>query len=266
MNDHDARSPSPGVTRAAAILGELALDPRVPLGPSELSRGLGIPKSTVLNICRALCDSQLLRRSSAGYSLGRRLAELGRAYVASVEEVEEFYGLCREWLGRVTETIQLAVLGDDLNCVYLARHDGLEPLHLGSASEIGRSVPAHCTAAGKALIASLDDAELEARLATAVPLRTLTDRSMTTPEAVRAEVDRTRSLGYASERDEVVPGLACLATTVGSPLGENCLLAVSFTFRTHAVDLGRVPEVVAQLKSFARELSDRIGSEEGQVA
>src|SRR6478752_3788801 len=82
---------APAVTRAAAILDVLAEDGAVALGPSELARRLGLPKSSIANICGALADVGFLRRVGTGFALGRRLAELGGAYLVAVDMVQEFY-------------------------------------------------------------------------------------------------------------------------------------------------------------------------------
>src|SRR5215210_8008905 len=53
---------APAVTRAAAILGALA-DAPSPVALSDLARRLGLPKSSVANICMALLDAGLIRRA-----------------------------------------------------------------------------------------------------------------------------------------------------------------------------------------------------------
>ncbi|WP_213453209.1 IclR family transcriptional regulator [Rhizomonospora bruguierae] len=257
------RSRSPAVTRAAAILMTLAEDPRRSLGPSELSRRVDVPKATVLNICSALIEAQLLRQTKHGYSLGRRLAELGKAYLASVEEVEEFYLLCRQLFGEAEQTVQMAVLGDGPNVVYLARHDGREPLHLGLASEIGRSVPAQCTAAGKALLAALTPRQLDRQLA-GWPLRGLTEKSITDEQALFNELALTRERGYAVDNEEVVPGLYCFGRHVATPHREDGLLAVSFTFRAHGRTDEHRAQAVAGLAHFAATFGAAIGGRDDQ--
>ena len=76
---------APAVTRAAAILDVLAENAGRPLGPSELARRLGLPKSSIANICVALADAGLVRRIGTGFALGRqarrarrRVPRLGR--------------------------------------------------------------------------------------------------------------------------------------------------------------------------------------------
>ena len=153
----DASTPNrwrPAVTRAALILDVLAETAGEPVGPSELARRLALPKSSIANICGALADAGLVRRVGTGFALGRRLAELGGAYLATVDQVQEFYEASRQLEAGSEETVQFAVL-DGLEMTYLARHDGRQPVRLTSG--IGRRLPASSTATGKAALASLDD-------------------------------------------------------------------------------------------------------------
>jgi len=87
----------------------------------------------------------LARRVGTGFALGRKLAELGGAYLASVDQIQEFYDVCHELEAGSDETIQLAVL-DGIEMTYLARHDGRQPVRL--TSQIGRRLPASVTATG----------------------------------------------------------------------------------------------------------------------
>ena len=78
----DAGSLAPAVSRAAQVLTVLADNGGQAAGPSELARRLSLPKSSIANICGALADAGLVRRAGAGFALGRRVAELGGAYLA----------------------------------------------------------------------------------------------------------------------------------------------------------------------------------------
>ena len=91
----ESESLAPAVTRAGAILDLLAESAGQAPGPSELARRLGLPKSSIANICNALAEIGLVQRIGTGFTLGRKLAELGGAYLASVDQVQEFYHACR---------------------------------------------------------------------------------------------------------------------------------------------------------------------------
>src|SRR5206468_12863380 len=146
----ESESLAPAVTRAGAILDLLAESDGDAPGPSELARRLGLPKSSIANICNALADLGLVRRIGTGFALGRKLAELGGAYLVAVDMVQEFYEAARGLPVASEETVQLAVL-DGLEMTYLARHDGRQPVRL--TSQIGRRLPATSTATGKAALA-----------------------------------------------------------------------------------------------------------------
>ena len=96
------------MTRAAAILDLLAENGGVAAGPASSPVGSGSPSRR---------SRTSARRSPTpgwpggdGFTLGRKLAELGGAYLASVDLIQEFYDACHELEVGSDETIQLAVL------------------------------------------------------------------------------------------------------------------------------------------------------------
>jgi DNA-binding IclR family transcriptional regulator len=248
-----AESLAPAVTRAAAILDVLAEDGAVALGPSELARRLGLPKSSIANICGALADVGLVRRVGTGFALGRRLAELGGAYLVAVDMVQEFYEAARNLPTASEETVQLAIL-DGLEMTYLARHDGRQPVRL--TSQIGRRLPATSTATGKAALASLDPRELDLRLASVTELPAATANAHRTVDALRADLDDVRSRGYAIDDEETMVGVVCYGIAIpGRQPGEGPN-AASITLLKVRATADRVPLLVADLHALADALVD----------
>jgi DNA-binding IclR family transcriptional regulator len=244
---------APAVTRAGAILDLLAESAGEAAGPSELARRLGLPKSSIANICNALAEIGLVRRIGTGFALGRKLAELGGAYLASVDQVQEFYDACRLLTTGSEETIQLAIL-DGLEMTYLARHDGRQPVRL--TSQIGRRLPATVTATGKAALASLDDDELDRRLAGVAELPVLTANSLATIDALRADLDRVRGRGYAMDDEETVEGVVCFGVMIpGRRPGDGPYAASITLLKVRATD-ERVPLLIDDLHLLADRLSD----------
>ncbi len=248
-----SESLAPAVTRAAAILDVLSENASLAVGPSELARRLGLPKSSIANICGALADVGMLRRVGTGFALGRRLAELGGAYLMAVDMVQEFYEACRRLPTGSEETVQLAVL-DGLEVTYLARHDGRQPVRL--TSQIGRRLPATSTATGKAALASLDMRELERRLAGVTSLPASTPNAHRTVDALLADLDGVRSRGYSLDDEETVEGVVCYGIAVpGSRPGEGPNAASITLLKARATD-DRVPALISDLRALADELSD----------
>ena len=89
-------SPAPAVTRAAAVLEALAASATGRLTLSDLARELGIPKSSTSNLLLALEEARLINRQGAEFTLGRKLVELGAAYLSRLDEVQEFYRFCEQ--------------------------------------------------------------------------------------------------------------------------------------------------------------------------
>jgi IclR family transcriptional regulator, blcABC operon repressor len=255
----ESDSLAPAVTRAAAILEVLAENSSVPAGPSELARRLGLPKSSIANICNALADAGLVRRIGTGFALGRKLAELGGAYLAAVDLVQEFYDASMELPTASDETVQLAVL-DGLEMTYLARHDGRQQVRLTSG--IGRRLPATVTATGKAALAVLDDRELDRRLAGVTNLPVFTAHSISSLEALRAEIADVRRRGHSIDNEETVEGVVCLGIAIPARRpGEGPYAASVTLLKARATD-ERVPAIVADLHELAGRLSDPMRSGE----
>lgn len=260
--DEEAESLAPAVTRAATLLGVLAENSGEPAGPSELARRLGIPKSSVANICAALADAGFVRRIGTGFALGRRLAELGGAYLTTVDQVQEFYEASRQLPNGTDETVQFAVL-DGLDVTYLARHDGRQQIRLTSG--IGRRLPAVSTATGKAALASLDDRDLDRRLATLTELPKPTPNAHRTVAELRDDLDEVRRRGYAIDDEENVEGVVCYGVVIPSRQPGEGPYATSITLLKARATPDRVPGIVEDLRWLAAELSDplRRGDHDG---
>ena len=254
--EREADSLAPAVTRAARILDVLAEGGAEPVGPSELARRLGLPKSSIANICGAMADAGLVRRVGTGFALGRHLAELGGAYLATMDQVQEFYEVSRNLPAGSEETVQFAVL-DGLEVTYLARHDGRQPVQLMSG--IGRRLPAVSTATGKAALASLADEELDRRLAGMTTLPRATRKAHATVEELRSDLVEIRQRGYAIDDEQTMEGVVCYGVMVPSrPRTGEGPCAASITLLKVRATAERVPALIADLHWLAAELSDPI--------
>jgi IclR family transcriptional regulator, blcABC operon repressor len=249
----DGESLAPAVTRAALILDVLAEAAGEPMGPSELARRLGLPKSSIANVCGALAEAGMVRRVGTGFTLGRRLAELGGAYLATVDRVQEFYDAARQLPTGSEETVQLAVL-DGLEVTYLARHDGRQPVRLTSG--IGRHLPAFSTATGKAALASLDDADLTGRLAGLTTFPRPTRKAHGSVEELLADIAEIRRRGYAMDDEETMEGVVCYGVVIPGRLSGDGPCAASITLLKVRATAERVPALIEDLHWLANELSD----------
>ncbi len=255
------RSLVPAITRAVAVLDLLASEGS-PLGPNAIARRLGLPKSSVANICATLVDSGLLRAVDGGVALGQRLAQFGAAYLGSVDQVRLFQDSCALLDTGASDTAQLAMLTEGLGVVYLAKREGLYPVQLASAP--GRTLPATCTATGKAMLASLEDEELAERLAHAGPLPRLTPKSLTSINQLKAELENIRRRGYALDNEEVIEGVVCVAVAIGRRSRADPLLAVSITILKPRATTALLAKLAEELREVTNAVALGLGVSTGR--
>ncbi len=112
--------------------------------------------------------------------------------------------------GETGETSFLASL-DEGEVVYLLKEEGRHAIR--TTAVLGTRRPVHCTALGKAFLASLPFPEAEA-IVQAKGLRAYTPRTITDPESLWEELASIRLRGYAVDREEMEEGLACIAAPI----------------------------------------------------
>ncbi|MFG3439754.1 IclR family transcriptional regulator [Nonomuraea sp. NPDC047897] len=99
---------------------------------------------------------------------------------------------------------------DESHVLYLATRESRDAHHI--TPRVGRRLPAHVTALGQALLAQLTDDEVKAVLPG--PLQAMTKHTITDLVKLTEELDQVRTRGWAYEREQGTPGVACVAVTV----------------------------------------------------
>jgi DNA-binding IclR family transcriptional regulator len=194
--------------RALDVLEAVAARPAT---LSELSRELGIPKSSLHGLVRTLTERGWITPTEGGsrLQLGLKALLIGTRFVDEDDLVSRASTTLDRLASLTGETVQQARLDGD-QVVYLAKRDSTHSVRLISA--VGGRLPAHATAVGKALLAARDDHTVRALLRP--PLRRLTARTLTDPDALIADLHETRRRGYAVDREEAAEGLRCFAVVV----------------------------------------------------
>jgi IclR family acetate operon transcriptional repressor len=250
------RYPVRAVDKALRILetlGKASED----LGLVELSRQLAIEKSTLHRLLGTLEARGFVRRDpiSLRYSLGIRMLELGTAVTARSALARAAHPVLDRLALRSRHTVNLAVLdGDEI--LYVAKRESAEPLRL--TVEVGRRLPAHCTALGKAMLAFRPAPEVRRLFGRRRRLRRFTPSTITDPHKLLRHLDEVRRTGVAVDREELIPGLRCLAAPVLDFTG-HAVAAMSIS--APAVTLGeeRVAELRPMLVEAVAEVSKALG-------
>lgn len=245
----DGFQPVKSADRTLEVLEALARAPGGRRGLGELARELSIPKSSLHGILRTMMRRGWVEADPDGgrFGLGVRALQVGAAYV----DADDSVGLLGDALDALAaefgETVHLGRL-DDADVVYLAKRESTHPLRLFSA--IGRRLPAHATALGKALLAERTVDEVDGLLRW--PLPALTAHTVTDPTVLHAELARARERGYAVDREENTDGIVCFAVAV--PLRSPATDAISISAPASRVDAATGAAMPAALRRMADRL------------
>ena len=208
------------IARAANILRSLEDEPEG-LSLGDIAARVDLPRSTVQRIVTALADEQLLISASpkSRVKLGPALIRLANATNNEIDRMARPYmeALSRE----IGETIDLSVL-QGKTAVFVDQVPGSHRLRTVSA--IGERFPLHCTAHGKALMATLPDDKLTRRLS--LELAKFTPSTKTNPIELKREIDAIRQGQCASDVEEYTEGISALSLTFLDPLGRAFAISI----------------------------------------
>lgn len=242
------------VDRALEILELVAS--RGGLTNSEISRRLGIPKSSASYILRALERRGYLRRDaeSGRYRIGLKVLALTHGVLSDAGLREAALPVLRALTDRTGLTSHLAVLDHD-EVVYIEKVEA--PGFVKVDTWPGRRASLHATSLGKAIAAHLPPAQVQA-LVSQAGLARLTERTITSLPKLLRELEATRERGYAFDDEENAIGIRCIAAPVLGGDG-RVVGAVNVTGTTSQIDAGAVARLGEQLLTEARAISAQLG-------
>jgi DNA-binding IclR family transcriptional regulator len=243
--------PIASVDRALRLL--LLVGQRSSIRLSEASEALGVAPSTAHRLLAMLAFHDFVRRDGDrhGYVAGPALAEIGRARVATADLRRLARPIVEDLAARTAETVHLAVL-DGRSVRYVDAVESTRALRV--AARTGRSLPAHCTAAGKALLAALAPRQVSALLA-GVDLEAATDRSITAPGALARHLAAARRLGHAVNVEESEEGVASVAAA-GRDRAGRPLAAISVAGPVARMDASRRAVLAAEVRGAVARLEE----------
>ena len=234
------------IDRAAELLEAVARAPEPETAP-ELADACGLNRSTAWRILATLEHHGLVERDpdSNRYSLG--FAVLRLAAAAGHEPLVRLaHPVLRRLADATGETVNLAV-ARRLELVYA---DQVQARHVMAPNWLGHPVPLHATSTGKAFLAALPADELDTIVRAG--LERFTDTTITTPRALRAELDDVREQGYAVSHGELEPALWGVSAASRDASGRP--IAVVSVWGADARVRDRLDALGPQAATAAREL------------
>lgn len=246
--------------RTVGILQALA-DAHTDLGPVEIAQRLSLHKSTIHRLLASLERyGYICRQPVTGkYGLGLKLFELGSRAVARLNLDAHARPVLEELVAETGETAHLAVMdrGQMVSVVFAE-----SPRTVRTPATVGRRTPVHCTAVGKAMLASLPQPALAAVLDHQT-LQAYTRKTLTTRAALVRDLERIRKRGYAVDDEEIEDGLRCVGAAVRNHSG-NAVASISIAGPAFRIGRSRIPAVGRLVVAAAEQLSVKLGYDVAQ--
>ncbi|WP_170392396.1 IclR family transcriptional regulator [Ruegeria arenilitoris] len=229
----------------------------VAVKPADLIEALGLAKPTVHRLLQTAEAEGFLQRDLDGrsYGPGPRLRQMSVNTVSSEHLRTARLAILRGVADEIGETCNLAI-PDREGMIYLDRVETKWPLRI--QLPIGTQVPFHCTASGKMYLSTLRRNTLDGFLS-ARGLTANTEKTITDPTAMRAEIAKIAQNGYSTDDEEFMPGMAAVAVPV---FDENDRLAATLSVHapTQRHDLTSLKQFLPLLQSGALKLSGLLAS------
>jgi DNA-binding IclR family transcriptional regulator len=212
------RVPVQSLGRAFAILEEIARH-RDGIGLAELSKMVGLHNSTAFHLAKTMVSLGYIRqeRDSKRYRIGLPLFALAASALDEIEMVNIATPILEQLSRDTGESGHFAVrMGDAV--VVIARTSGSGAFQL--TDRVGVVRPAHCTALGKVILASLDDDQIK-RFMQRAELKPSTKKSITEVPALLREIADVKRTGVAFDQGEFNLEVRCIAVPTKDFTGQT---------------------------------------------
>ena len=238
------------VDRAVQILSAFD-DGHAEQGVSEIAQATGLHKATTHRIIMTLLNSGFLERTSDGekLKLGRRMIGLGLGALRRLDVRRAAQPYMQKLVDDLQEICTLGVF-DHGQVLYVEVVNSNRSLTI--AARVGHHLPAHCTASGKVLLAFLPPDVVESVLS--APLQAYTEKTITSPTQLLAELGVIRQRGYAIADEELEEGIWAISAPIRD-IDRNVVAAMSIPFPTNRLDPTRIPEITQALLAATSAIS-----------
>ena len=228
------------------------------LSLAEIADRLDLNKSTLHGIISTLKHHNLMDQDerTQKYRLGLGLMELGAIVSNSMDVNEIAEPFLNDLCNRLDETVHMCLL-DDKDVVYIGKKESNQSIRI--ITKIGARIPAYCTGVGKAILANLDEPEVDKHLPDKMiksAPKTITDKV-----ELKKEFAKIRERGYSTDDEEYTPGLSCVAAPIFDRSG-RVRYAISTSGPSVRMTPEKVQEAIRLVTEAAMDISRKLGYEE----
>lgn len=202
--------------RAVVLLRALAREGKATL--SDLAAQTEMPPSSAHRLLATLAAHGLVEFADATqeWMIGVEAFRIGSAFVQRSNLVDVSREVMRRLVDETGETANLAI-ADDGEVVFLSQVDTQNPIR--AFFRAGTRVHMHSSGIGKALLAEFAPRRVE-QIVALRGLPAFTAKTLSTPDALRADLEETRRRGWSLDDEERFDGMRCIAAPIFNAYGE----------------------------------------------
>lgn len=228
-------------------------EPRLTL--TAISQRLNMPKSTVHHLLSTLAQYHFIEKQDDDtYALGKAIIPLTQSVIVNLELRDRAAPLLRALADSCHESVYLTALDGD-SVLYIYAIESSQRLLARTA--VGDRAPLYCTSVGKAVLAFCPPGTADDLYAGA-ELQQFTANTLTTLDALRADLALTRERGYAIDNQEHELNTFC----IGAPIfntSSAVIGACSISGVRPQIIGGELATLSEAVVNTAQEISRRMG-------
>ena len=177
----------------------------------EICAHMQMAKSSAYSLLMTFVNMNYVKRGvNNRFVIGMKPFEIGSRFIENSDFFLYSRDVLKELADAVKATAHLAAL-DGSDVVYLSKCGGTPTVQMSSS--VGKRLPAHATALGKALLSGKSDKDIR-KIYHAGEMQQLTPSTITDPELLITQLHEIRSEGFAYECEESSLGIRCIAVPV----------------------------------------------------
>jgi DNA-binding IclR family transcriptional regulator len=224
-----------------------------------MARELHISAASAYRTLTSLKELGYVRQQArdSKYQLTLKIAGVSALVLENVQLRQIAHPFLQNLTSLTNETTHLAVL-EDREFVYIDKVDNTQAMRM--RSRLGQRGQLHCTAAGKSMLASMAERDMQA-LVKRLKFQPLTENTITDPAKFIEHLTKVRKLGYAVDDEENEMGIRCLGAPIYDHAG-RLAGALSISGWTITMTRERIPQLAPQLVQTCQRISNELGFNE----
>ncbi|MBV7273690.1 IclR family transcriptional regulator [Clostridiaceae bacterium UIB06] len=223
---------------------------------TEISKMLEMPKSTTSNLIYTLLDMGYIEQNNENgkFSLGAKLFILGKVFEHHLNMVEIAKPYMETLRNKFNESVHLSISYNNAG-ICIEKIEGFNAI--GMNSQVGKTLPLHCTASGKLILSGMSEEKLETTLKN-IDLFKRTEATITDVDIIRREINLIKEKGYSIAVEEGEIGLTSIAAPIYNYKGE-LIACLSIAGPSARIDGNVRDEIVQELLKISKEVSAKLG-------